>query len=59
MIDVVTNMGITKAEAVLDLLKSLNMGGHGNAEGRVDTAIAQYNKLVELDIIKESQSVVI
>ena len=33
------------------------MGGHGNAEGNTDTAIAQYNKLVELENIKEGQFV--
>lgn len=45
----------TKAEIVLELLKTLNQGQSGYIENRVEHAIKQYEQLVEAGIIKEEE----
>lgn len=49
-----TNLGKTKEEIIYELVLSLNKGNYG--WDRVETAISQYNKLVQLGIIEESTS---
>jgi peroxiredoxin len=50
-----TNIGKTKVEIILELVLSLNAGGFGYFSKRVDFAIEQYNMLVEKGIIKETE----
>ncbi len=48
-----TNIGKTKAEIILDLIMSLNRGNSGYIDERVRYACEQYNELVKAGIIKE------
>ena len=50
-----TNIGKSKGEIVLELLVSLNQGdsGYRDVESRVDNAIKQYDALVARGIIVE------
>ena len=49
----VTNIGKTKAEIILELVLSLNCGDSMSSEIRVNTAERQYNDMVARGIIKE------
>jgi hypothetical protein len=51
-----TNTGKTKAEIILDLVLSLNKGDSGYVDNRVRYAVEQYNKLVELRIIEDTEN---
>ena len=54
----VTNIGKTKAEIILDLIMSLNAGDSSYvapASHRIDLAIEQYNQLVKAGIIEEAE----
>ena len=51
-----TTLGITKEEMIYQFIISLNKGGYASdvyAEEVVETAIGEYDALVEKDIIKE------
>lgn len=48
-----TNIGKTKAEIILDLVLSMNRGDSLSAEVRVLYAEKQYNEMVAHGIIKE------
>lgn len=48
-----TNIRKTKAEIILELVLSLNKGDSYYINQRVGVAVEQYNKLVDLGIIKE------
>lgn len=48
-----TNIGKTKAEVILDLVLSLNRGNSGSIESRPRFAEQQYKELVGRGIIKE------
>ena len=48
-----TNLGKTKAEIILELVKSLNAGNTSYSGDRVALAIQQYKQLLQAGIIKE------
>ena len=48
-----TNIGKTKAEIILDLVLSMNRGDSMSVEVRVQYAERQYNDMVARGIIKE------
>lgn len=48
-----TNIGKTKAEIILELVLSLNRGNSMSSELRVQTAERQYDDMVKRGIIKE------
>lgn len=50
-----TNLKKTKEEIIYEILLSLNKGGRGYVEDRVEDAIEQYEELVEEGIIKEGR----
>lgn len=49
-----TNIGKTKAEVIVELVLSMNRGNSGYINGRVDDAICQYRQLVRAGIIEEN-----
>lgn len=51
-----TNIGKTKADIILELVLSLNKGDSYYVDRRVETAIEQYDKLVKLGILKEEKT---
>ena len=48
-----TNLNKTKEEIIYELVLSLNQGNCRYAEDRVEIAMAQYEELVEEEIVKE------
>lgn len=48
-----TNIDKTKAEIILELVKSMNQGDSGIVQWRVVYATQQYDELVNKGIIKE------
>lgn len=50
-----TNLGKTKAEIILDLVLSLNRGACGTIADRPHYAIEQYSRLVASGVIKETE----